>query len=145
MLATHVPSSVQLLPFTLEQAPDIHNLLALGYRDGSGSVPDYPVWLQAFERDPEFDTERCFVARDEWGTVGIITCWTSAFIKDLVIHPRARRQGIATALLTHLFDCLHRRGEGQVDLSVMENNLSARRLYEKSGMSYVRRSPIDLS
>lgn len=139
----HWPAPFKLCPFTLEQAPEVHNLLALGYQNGSGSVPDYSSWLHAFEHDPEFNTELCFVARDDHGPVGVITCWTSAFIKDLVVHPRARRQGVAMALLAHLFDCLHRRGEGQVDLSVMENNLPARNLYEKSGMSYVQRSSID--
>ncbi|WP_201006099.1 GNAT family N-acetyltransferase [Pseudomonas cichorii] len=139
----HWPAPVRPLPFKLDQAPDIHCLLTLGYRDGSGSVPDYRHWLMAFEHDPEFDTDRCFVAQDDQGPVGVITCWTSAFIKDLVVHPRARRKGVAMALLTHLFGHLRQRGEACVDLLVMENNLSARRLYEKSDMSYIRRSAIE--
>ncbi|WP_122316800.1 N-acetyltransferase [Pseudomonas cichorii] len=139
----HWPDHIGLIPFTLDQAPGIHALLTLGYQDGCGSVPNYPDWSRAFEQDPEFDTALCFVARDELGAVGVITCWTSAFIKDLVVHPRARRQGIAMALLAHLFDHLRQRGEARVDLRVMENNLAARELYEKSDMSYILRSAID--
>lgn len=139
----HWPVAIRPLPFTLDQAPAIHRLLTLGYRDGSGSVPDYRQWLNAFEHDPEFDTGLCFVAVDDQGPAGVITCWTSAFIKDLVVHPRARRQGVAMALLTLLFSHLRQRGEPRVDLLVMENNLMARQLYEKTEMSYVRRSAIE--
>lgn len=74
--------------------------------------------------------------------VGVIVCWTSAFIKDLVVHPDVRHSGIGFALLNHLFAHLSKCGETAVDLHVMENNLKARRLYEKSGMSYLKRFDI---
>ncbi|NAT16570.1 GNAT family N-acetyltransferase, partial [Pseudomonas syringae pv. actinidifoliorum] len=115
----------------------------LGYCDGAGSVPDYPTWLSAFERDPEFDLSLCFLALRDDAVVGVITCWTSAFIKDLVVHPDARAAGIGFALLNHLFSQLPgpvtptKRSSGH--LHVMENNLTARRLYEKSAMSYIKR------
>ncbi|GFM74889.1 N-acetyltransferase [Pseudomonas cichorii] len=137
------PADIRPIPFSLDQATEIHRLLSLGYQDGSGSVPDYSHWVNAFKHDPEFDTGLCFVAVDDQGPVGVITCWTSAFIKDLVAHPRARRQGVAMALLTLLFSHLRQRGEPRVDLLVMENNLMARQLYEKMDMSYVRRSAIE--
>ncbi|MBX8487244.1 GNAT family N-acetyltransferase [Pseudomonas cichorii] len=139
----HWPADIRPIPFSLDQALEIHRLLSLAYRDGSGSVPDFSHWVNAFEHDPEFDTGLCFVAVDDQGAVGVITCWTSAFIKDLVVHPRARRQGVAMALLTRLFSHLRQRGEPRVDLLVMENNLMARQLYEKMDMSYVRRSAIE--
>ncbi|OCR22855.1 hypothetical protein AFK24_22335 [Pseudomonas syringae] len=126
--------------FAPEDAMQIHQLLILGYQNGGGSVTDYPTWLRTLHTDPEFDPSLCFSAWDESGLVGVMQCWTSAFIKDLVVHPRARRQGIALALLNHGFHTFGLRGEGWVDLKVMENNFDARRLYEKAGMRYVQRS-----
>lgn len=43
--------------------------------------------------------------------VGVIVCWTSAFIKDLVVHPDVRHSGIGFALLNHLFAHLSKCGE----------------------------------
>jgi len=126
--------------FAPEDAMQIHQLLILGYQNGGGSVTDFPTWLRSLHADPEFDPALCFSAWDESGLVGVMHCWTSAFIKDLVVHPRARRQGTALALLTHGFHAFGLRGEGWVDLKVMENNFDARRLYEKAGMRYVQRS-----
>ncbi|WP_341522845.1 GNAT family N-acetyltransferase [Pseudomonas sp. G.S.17] len=135
------PASQQVRQgFAPEDAMQIHQLLILGYQNGGGSVTDYPTWLRALHTDPEFDPSLCFTASDESGLVGVMHCWTSAFIKDLVVHPRARRQGTALALLNHGFHTFGLRGEGWVDLKVMENNLDARRLYEKAGMRYVQRS-----
>ncbi|BBI46408.1 hypothetical protein BV360_03006 [Pseudomonas syringae pv. actinidiae] len=141
--AVQWPAGVSPHPLTLDRAAEAHALLTLGYCDGAGSVPDYPTWLSAFERDPEFDLSLCFLALRDDAVVGVITCWTSAFIKDLVVHPDARAAGIGFALLNHLFSQLlgpvTRPREAAVDLHVMENNLTARRLYEKSAMSYIKR------
>ncbi|MFH7489615.1 GNAT family N-acetyltransferase, partial [Pseudomonas syringae pv. tagetis] len=41
--------------------------------------------------------------------------------------------------LNHLFAHLQQCGEAAVDMYVMENNLAARQLYAKSGMSCLRR------
>ncbi|KPW35372.1 Acetyltransferase [Pseudomonas coronafaciens pv. atropurpurea] len=140
------PSGVLPSALTLERAPETHSLLASGYRTGQGSVPDYHTWRSAFERDPEFDLSRCFLAISEDTVAGVIICWTSAFVRDLVVHPELRNNGIGSALLNHLFAHLaapsNTRGEAAVDLHVTENNHVARRLYEKSGMSYVRRFPL---
>ncbi|KPZ10140.1 GNAT family acetyltransferase [Pseudomonas syringae pv. viburni] len=141
--AVQWPAGVSPHPLSLDRAAEAHDLLMLGYCDGAGSVPDYPTWLSAFERDPEFDLSLCFLALRDDAVVGVITCWTSAFIKDLVVHPDARAAGIGFALLNHLFSQLRvpvtRPREAAVDLHVMENNFTARRLYEKSAMSYVKR------
>ncbi|ORC59726.1 GNAT family N-acetyltransferase [Pseudomonas floridensis] len=136
------PASIIVAPFSLRQATTVHGLLSSGYQDGSGSVAQYAEWLSAFEHDPEFNPSLCFLAMHEGIAVGVVACWTSAFIKDLVVHADYRHRGIGTALLNHLFAHLRQQGEGCVDLKVVENNLGARRLYEKSGMSYVSRLPV---
>jgi ribosomal protein S18 acetylase RimI-like enzyme len=137
------PSGIRLASFTAELAPQIHELLVLGYREGGGSVPDYRYWRRAFDTDPEFDPALCWIACDEQGLVGVVHAWTSAFIRDVVIHPRARRQGLGLALLNHAFAAFRLRGEACVDLKVLETNHGARRLYEASGMNYVQRFSTD--
>jgi ribosomal protein S18 acetylase RimI-like enzyme len=137
------PDSSRLASFTPELAPQVHELLVLGYQQGGGYVPSYESWAAGFDSDPEFDPALCFIACDDHGLVGVAHCWTSAFIRDLVIHPRARRQGLAMALLAHAFAAFHLRHEACVDLKVLETNHSARRLYETSGMSYVQRFATD--
>ncbi|MDU8621611.1 GNAT family N-acetyltransferase [Pseudomonas syringae] len=136
------PHGIQPHPFTIDRAPEVHRLLTVGYGSAAGCVADYPDWLAAFEHDPECDPSRCFLAMRDATVVGVIVCWTSAFIRDLVVHPGVRHSGIGHALLNHLFVHLRTRNEASVDLHVMENNLAARCLYEKSAMAYLKRFDI---
>lgn len=128
--------------FNLENASEAHQLLSLAY-DQHAKITDYKVWLAALQTDPEHNTALCYTAWDEQGMVGFVQGWTSAFIKDLVVHPRARHQGIGLNLLSQAFEIFRQRGEAWVDLKVMENNFSARCLYEKAGMRYIQRLEID--
>ena len=91
----------------------------------------------AFLRDDdEFAPDLCFLALNErQDVVGVAQCWTGAFIKDLVVHPLARRRGIATALLRRVFWEFRRRGVKHVDLKVqLDNPTGAVRLYKELGM-----------
>lgn len=137
------PCTLSLLAYSADNAPAVHQLLALAGQYGGGHVEDYPQWRNAFETDPECDPHLCFVATDSRGVVAVAQCWTSAFIRHLIVHPDAHRQGIGLALLTHVFDAFAKRGEGHVDLKVMESNLPARALYERAGMTYVQRCELD--
>jgi ribosomal protein S18 acetylase RimI-like enzyme len=132
------PPRVRSMAFSLENAPQAHDLLQLAYTDARG-IPDYTGWLRAWQQDPEHDPTLCYSLYDDLGMIGFIQGWTSAFIKDLVVHPRARQQGLGLQLLNHAFRLFRHRGEAWVDLKVMENNLAARCLYEKAGMRYVQR------
>ena len=123
------------MEFNAELAPSVHELLLFG----CGNVPDYDAWSSAFFNDAEFDPNLCFIVADDQGVIGVAHCWTSAFLRDLVVHPRARRQGLARALVHHAFAVFHLRGEACLDLKVLETNDPARRLYETSGMGYVQR------
>lgn len=120
-------------------APQVHALLVLGYADGGGTAPDFDTWRTLFTGDAEYTPDLCFIVRDQQGIVAVAQCWTSAFIKDLVVHPRARRQGIGRALLLHVFATYRQRREACVDLKVMEDNQPARCLYEGLGMQRVQR------
>jgi len=71
--------------------------------------------------------------------VGVAQGWTSAYLKDLVVHAGHQGQGIGQALLARMFAVYAQRGEPCVDLKVMEDNTKARRLYERAGMVQVKR------
>lgn len=136
------PETLKLTALTAENAANIHEMLVLGERDGGGHVADFDAWWRSFTQDPECDPELCLIVEDDEGVVAVAQCWTSAFIRYLAVHPRVRRQGIGRLLLQQAFAVFARRDEAWLDLNVMENNLPARRLYEQTGMAYVRRSAL---
>ena len=136
------PEGIVLSQYRPELAAAVHHLMELGYQDGGGRVPALEVWQQRFETDPEYDPALCFIALDADGIAGVCQCWTSAYIKNLVVHPRAQRLGLGRALLLQAFHVFQQRREGFVDLKVLEDNLRAQRLYESSGMYVVRREPV---
>ncbi|MGH8331027.1 MAG: GNAT family N-acetyltransferase [Pseudomonas sp.] len=136
------PHGIVLSEYRPELAEDVHRLMELGYQQGGGRVPALDVWQQRFETDPEYDPSLCFIALDAEGLVGVCQCWTSAYIKNLVVHPRAQGQGLGRALLLHAFKIFQQRREGFVDLKVLEDNLRAQRLYENAGMRVIRREPV---
>jgi ribosomal protein S18 acetylase RimI-like enzyme len=136
------PEGIVLSQYRPELAAAVHHLMELGYQEGGGRVPALEVWQQRFETDPEYDPALCFIALDADGIAGVCQCWTSAYIKNLVVHPRAQRLGLGRALLLQAFHVFQQRREGFVDLKVLEDNLRAQRLYESSGMYVVRREPV---
>lgn len=133
------PQPLRLAAFSAENAAGVHQLLTLGTDLGGGHVPEFKTWLNGFKDDPEFDARLCFVVEDELGVAAVAQCWTSAFIRNVVVHPRAQGRGVGLALLHWAFAAFAERNEGHVDLKVMESNLTARRLYERAGMQYVQR------
>ncbi|NWA26882.1 GNAT family N-acetyltransferase [Pseudomonas gingeri] len=135
----HWPAGIRVGVLRAELMEPVHALLKRGYRGGGGSVEEFSEWCQRFTSDAEFDTSLCLVALDEQGVAGVALCWTSAYIKDLVVHPRRRAQGLGQALLQQAFKVFASRGEAFVDLKVMENNSTARRLYERAGMRFIER------
>ncbi|WPN49862.1 MULTISPECIES: GNAT family N-acetyltransferase [unclassified Pseudomonas] len=138
------PAGLQLCAYRPELAEAVHRLMELGYLDGGGRVATLDMWQRQFETDPEYDPVLCFIALDSEGVVGVCHCWTSAYIKNLVVHPRFQGRGLGRALLLQAFKVFQQRREGFVDLKVREDNLQARRLYESIGMRAIRREPVPL-
>jgi ribosomal protein S18 acetylase RimI-like enzyme len=60
-------------------------------------------------------------------------------VKDLAVDPRARRRGIARALMLAAFNAFARRGATHVDLKVREENTAAIALYTSLRMQMVSR------
>lgn len=135
----HWPAGIRLEVLHPEQLEAVHALLVEGYRNSDIEVDSFPDWRERFTHDAEFDPSLCLIALDDQGLAGVAQCWTSAYIKDLVIHPRRRGEGLGQALLRHAFQVFALRGEAFVDLKVMEDNLPARRLYDDAGMRFIQR------
>jgi ribosomal protein S18 acetylase RimI-like enzyme len=118
-----------------------HAVLALGYWGGGGGAPKFGKWWSQLRKDPEYDPALCFVAVDRNDVVGMIQCWTTAFVKDIAVHPRARRRGIGRALMLTAMAAFKARGATHVDLKVMEENEPAQQLYRGLDMMIVAREP----
>ena len=119
-----------------------HALLSQGYTDGSGSVESLQDWQHALLHDAEYDPQLCFVVLHHGEVVAVAQAWTSAYLKDLVVHPHHQAQGLGSTLLRHVFAVFHRRNEACLDLKVMAHNHRARRLYEQHGMTLIRREAL---
>jgi ribosomal protein S18 acetylase RimI-like enzyme len=135
------PDGVAVRGFEPDDAPRVHALLEHGYRNGGGSVAPFQTWLPALVGDSEFDPQTCFLAHagDELAAASI--CWTSGFVKDLVVHESWRRRGLGESLLQLAFRTFQERGARRVDLKVEVQNAGAIRLYERAGMHLVERLP----
>ena len=133
------PADVSLVALRDDLLQPVHALLSQGYSDGSGSVESFSAWHHNLLHDAEFNPQLCFIAMRAGHVVGVAQGWTSAYLKDLVVHARHQGQGIGQALLMQVFEVYKQRGEPCVDLKVMEGNTTARRLYERAGMILVQR------
>jgi ribosomal protein S18 acetylase RimI-like enzyme len=133
------PEGCSVRGFHASDGPRLHALLEHGYRRGGGSVAACDAWLPALIGDSEFDPSLCFLVEvgDELAAAAI--CWTSAFVKDIVVHETWRRHGLGEALLRLAFRTFSARGAGHVDLKVQVENAPAIRLYERVGMRAVER------
>lgn len=122
-----------------KEAKAAHSVLEAGFWEGGGGAPIFPRWWKALRKDSEFDPALVFIAFEDKEVVGMAQCWTSAFIKDLAVNPRARKRGVGRALMLTTFDAFAKRGAAHVDLKVREENETAQRLYQSLRMRIVSR------
>ncbi|HEV7275271.1 MAG TPA: GNAT family N-acetyltransferase [Devosiaceae bacterium] len=130
------PPGVVLSSFHEEDAPACHVLLLRGYAEGGGEISaSFDEWWRATASDPEFDPELLFLAKTSDGVLaGLALCWTSGFVKDIVVEPAHRRQGVGEALLLEAFGVLQRRGHSRIGLKLPSDSpYGARRLYDRLG------------
>jgi ribosomal protein S18 acetylase RimI-like enzyme len=133
------PEGSSVRGFHPSDGPRLHALLEHGYRRGGGSVDAYDVWLPALTGDSEFDPSLCFLVEAGDELVAAAICWTSAFVKDIVVNETWRRHGLGEALLRLVFRTFTARGADHVELKVQAQNAPAIRLYERVGMRMVER------
>jgi ribosomal protein S18 acetylase RimI-like enzyme len=130
------PEGIAPAPFTEADAAACHKVLQRAYGQGDGDiVSSLDDWWRSTDSDPEFDPQLVFLAKAEDGTVaGLAICWTSSFVKDIVVDPEFQRQGIGEALLLTAIAALKRRGHSRIGLKLQADNTSgARRLYDRLG------------
>ena len=140
--AVQWPEGFSLVTLSEALMQPVHALLCQGYADGRGSVEPLHSWQHDLLHDAEYDPQLCFVILHKGQVAAVAQAWTSAYLKDLVVHPHHQGQGLGSALLRHVFDVFRQRHEACVDLKVMEHNHRARRLYEQHGMALIRREPL---
>lgn len=113
------------------------SLLNAAYANGGGTVETFEQWWPALKQDDEFDPELLFAVeqKQSGALAGFAQCWTSGFVKDIAVAEIYRRQGIAAALMSHMFEVFQARGMASVSLKVQANNRSgALELYRSLGM-----------
>src|SRR3954449_5083613 len=135
------PDDCSVGAFDDSQAVRLHALLQHGYRRGGGSVEAFDRWLPWLIGDSEFDPQLCFLvaSRDDLPAAAI--CWSSGFVKDLVVRESRRRAGLGENLLRLPFRTFAARGATGVELKVHADNAPAIRLYERVGMRTIERIP----
>jgi ribosomal protein S18 acetylase RimI-like enzyme len=132
------PAGFTLRTFEKADARAVHALLETAYWAGGGGADKFSRWWPKLRKDPEFDPALCFLAEDADGLAGVAQCWTSGFVKDLAVHPRARKRGLGRALMLTVFAAFRARGWEHVDLKVQADNPSgAVALYRALGMEVV--------
>lgn len=131
------PQGISTRTFEMDDAAALHALLEHGYARGGGSVSAFDSWLPYITTDQEFDPAVVFLAEADGDLAGAALCWTSAFVKDLVVHESWRRRGLGEALLRQVFATFAERGADSVVLKVHSDNDGAIRLYERVGMRLV--------
>lgn len=81
----------------------------------------------------------CYLARDVEGrAIGFCSFWRvldELHINNLAVLPAFRREGVATALLTHVLGEGARLGARRTTLEVRRSNEPARLLYERFGFT----------
>ncbi|WP_027143265.1 GNAT family N-acetyltransferase [Mesorhizobium sp. WSM3626] len=134
LVAPHWPDGFAVRCFGHGDALPLHALLGEVFADGTDGPFD--EWWPRISEDPEFDPALCFLVIDAKGRLAAAAlCWSSAFVKDLAVHPGARGKGVGEALMWHAFAIFRDRGAAHVDLKTNTlENAAAVRLYERLGM-----------
>ncbi len=131
-----LPDGVGIVALQATDAGAIHRLMQRAYATGFGRVPDNLLdWWESLLTDSEFDRDLAFVAKAGDEVVGFCLCWTSSFVKDLVVDAGWRNRGIGTALLSTAIVSLAARGAEEVALKVDIYNGTAQRLYRSFGFA----------
>lgn len=133
-----LPDGTVLQLFTKEFAYESRELMKRVYPDGLGdggiSFEGFWMWLTT---DAEFDPDLMFIATYGGAVAGFCHCWTSSFIKDVVVGPEHRRRGLGAALITHALLAFVGRGASFVDLKTEVDNIQAQSLYRRLGFVVV--------
>ena len=105
-------------------APACERLLA----DAFGARPRYELLVAEAPADGEIVAYAAF-----FETYSTFRARPTLYLEDLFVHPRARRRGLATAMLAHLRGLAEQRGCGRFEWTVLDWNTDAQALYASIG------------
>ena len=94
--------------------------------DAFGPAPKYEVLVA--EVDGQVSSYAIF-----FPTYSTFRAKPTLFLEDLFVHPRARRRGVATAMLARLRALAEERGCGRFEWMVLDWNVDAQKLYDGVG------------
>jgi len=143
------PADIEVLPWRDGDDPAFHAALQETFADHFGfSATAYGEWLHSIDAQPHTDRSLWYLARAGDEVAAVAQCsWhdsgdrTFGVVHELGVCSPWRRRGLGLALLRHLFAEFRARGATRVGLGVdAENTSGAVRLYERAGMSQVRRN-----
>jgi ribosomal-protein-alanine N-acetyltransferase len=93
------------------------------------------AWTEDFFRHELYNpVSRFYVLEKEKKIIGYIVIWLLAdesHIANIAVHPEFRNAGLGGKLLNFAFEIARRNGAKTITLEVNEQNIAARRLYEK--------------
>lgn len=137
MLLPVWPAGTALGNFQPDMAGSVYTLLSNAYTVTSPMLAPFDEWWAALSGDSEYDGKLIFPVSDTTGQIiAFAQCWSSGFIKDIVVHPSWRKQRIGEALLLHCFYIFKMRGVDKVCLKVEQaNGFGAEQLYRRLGMT----------
>jgi ribosomal protein S18 acetylase RimI-like enzyme len=118
----------------LEDAPDAFTITADSERGRPLSW--WRERLAATCADPKRVALVAEIGEDAIGSaLGVIDTWdrSLAHLYALWVDPRARRRGVANAIVGRVFEWARERGAATVELSVTVGNVAATKLYEGVG------------
>ncbi len=115
----------------------------------AGFAPDtWEADWECFRRD--LATDGLYLAEDDGGVLGFVQAeaveparW---HVETVYVRPRARRQGVATALLRECAAAARARGATHVSLDVLASNEVARTVWQRLGfeeVEYLLATPLD--
>lgn len=100
--------------------------------------PDKPWSAQDFA---DLKKSGCNIIASQNGFIVWRTVVDEAEIITIGVRPEARKNGIATAMLTLVENDLKKRGVKKIFLEVAENNVPAKKLYEQNGFTQISIRP----
>lgn len=100
--------------------------------------PDKPWSAQDFA---DLKKSGCDIIASQNGFIVWRTVVDEAEIITIGVRPEARKNGIATAMLTLVENDLKKRGVKKIFLEVAENNVPAKKLYKQNGFTQINIRP----
>ena len=141
------PGGVAVRTFRVGEDHAVYNAILGAFADHWDFVPTvFEEWRHLTVGSTEFDPSLWFLATEGDEIAGFSLCRSErrpgvGHVGILGVRPPWRKRGLGLALLLHSFHELRARGRPKADLGVdADSTTGAVRLYERAGMSVVRRS-----